>query len=261
VRHRNFHLATVLLAYALGVGSSHADDTVSPSDSFASDPSITIKYLPGKYYEQRAQDAVTHKNFRQALDMYEKAAWWGNKYAQYDIGMLYIHGADGVPVDKVRGTAWLGIAAQKHTPDVDKALGEAYGSLDASQKAEAGALWKKLKVDYDDKVTLDRASKKFNAQYVHDRGSVLGNEAYTTITYGDFGGAHNDTDSVVNQINAATNVPGTAHTVNAAKFLNAVKDQFSDFVRVQFGAVEVGQPETIPMPHGQSAPPAAQKKP
>jgi len=62
----------------------------------------------------RALDAVKQKNFAEALKMYEKGGYWGNKIAQYDAGMLYINGADGVAVDKVRGIAWLGIADQRH---------------------------------------------------------------------------------------------------------------------------------------------------
>jgi hypothetical protein len=238
------------LACAFAVSSARA---ASDADAFAGDPSITIKYLPGKYYEQRAQDAVKRKNFRQALEMYEKAGYWGNKIAQYDIGMLYLHGAEGVPVDKVRGTAWLGIAAQTHTPDVDKTLGEAYASLNAKQRAAAGELWKQLKTDYDDKATLDRASKKFNDQLMRDKGTLNGPPEYTTITYGSFGGGGGDQmanpvfDPTTGALQGGRN-HGVTHTVNAAKFLAAVKDQFSDFVHVQFGAVSVGQPESVSGP-------------
>lgn len=239
-------VAFTLIACGLFAGPLRAADTAE--NSFAGDPSITINYLPGKYYEQRAQEAVKRKDFRQALEMYEKAGYWGNKVAQYDVGMLYLNGAEGIPADRIRGTAWLGIAAQTHTPYVDKALGEAYGSLDAEQKKAAGELWKQLKVDYDDKVTLDRASRKFNSQYLRDKGAINGPPEYTTIVYGNFGGGGGDqaAQSMITQINNVANGrTGGQHVVNAAKFLSAVKDQFSDFVHVQFGAVEVGEPESI----------------
>jgi hypothetical protein len=218
----------------------------SPENSFASDPSITIKYLPGKYFEQKALQAVKREDFRQALDMYEKAGYWGNKIAQYDVGMLYLNGAQGIPADKVRADAWLGIAAQTHAPYVDKALGEAYAGIDAEQRAAAGDLWKELKVDYDDKVTLDRASKRFNAQYLHDKGQITGPPEYTEITYGEFGGGGGGemAFSPLSQVNKVGRAPDS-QTVNAARFLAAVKDQFSDFIHVQFGAVTVGEPESI----------------
>ena len=97
-------------------------------------------------------------------------------------------------------------------------------------------MWKQLNVDYDDKVTLKRASIRFNAQYLRDKSQIYSPPEYVEITYGDFDGA----------VTAAT-VTGRpdSHTVNAAIFFAAVKDQFSDFVRVQFGAVAVGEPESI----------------
>jgi hypothetical protein len=240
-------LVTLLLLVSSGDRLRAAE---TAENAFASDPSITIKYLPGKYYEQRAQDAVKRKDFRTALDLYEKAGYWGNKIAQYNVGMLYLDGAEGVPADTVRGTAWLGIAAQTHVPYVDKALAAAYAVLDAEQRAAAGAIWKQLKGDYDDKVTLDRASKRFNAQLLHDRGTLNGPPEYTTITYGSFGGGGGDQganpifDPNTGALQGGRN-DAVLHTVNAARFIAAVKDQFSDFVHVQFGAVSVGEPESI----------------
>lgn len=262
MRYRNSRIVAFAL-FVCGLFIIPAQAAETAENAFASDPSITIKYLPGKYYEQRAQDAVKRKNFRQALEMYEKAGYWGNKIAQYDVGMLYLHGAEGVSTDKIRGTAWLGIAAQTHTPEFDKAVGEAYAGLDAKQRAAAGELWKQLKVDYDDKVTLERASKKFNDQLIRDKGTINGPPEYTTITYGSFGGGGGDQganpifDPNTGALQGGQNV-GVTHTVNAARFLTAVKDQFSDFVRLQFGAVDVGQPESVPG-GARPAQPAGQK--
>ena len=245
-RIRSVLVAAVLLGAAHG--ALVAAETAEAA--FASDPAITIRYLPGKFYEQRAQDAVQRKDFGHALAMYEKAAYWGNKIAQYDVGMLYLHGADGVPADAVRGTAWLGIAAQTHVAYVDRALAAAYAGLDAGQRAAAGALWKQLRADYDDKVTLDRASKRFNAQLAADKGGLNGPPEYTDIVYDSFGGGGGDQSSHP-IFDAATGAlkggrdQGVAHSVNAAKFFAAVKDEFSDFVHTQFGAVSVGEPESI----------------
>ncbi len=246
----NRHCAIALVALVLGSLGASAYGADTAADSFAGDPSITIKYLPGKYYEQQAQTAVKAQNFRRALEMYKKAGYWGNKIAQFNVGMLYVNGAEGVPVDRIRGTAWLGIAAQTHTQYVDKALGEAYAGLNTEQRAAAGDLWKQLKVDYDDKITLDRASKLFNAQYLRDKGTINGPPEFTTITYGNFGGgggdqsAHPLFDPQTGALQGGRN-NAESHTVNAARFFTAVKDQFSDFIHVQFGAVSVGEPESI----------------
>ena len=49
-----------------------------------------------------------------------------------------------------------------------------------------------------------------------------------------------------------------SHVVNAATFLSALKDQFSDYVQTQFGVVTVGEPETISEreQRAEAAPPA-----
>jgi len=258
---RPFLLTALLTAFTIG----RANAAETPANSFANDPSITIKYLPGKYYEQLAQDAVKRKNFRQVLEMYEKAGYWGNKIAQYNVGMLYLNGADGVPADKIRGTAWLGIAAQTHQPYVDKALGDAYAGLNAEQRSAAGDLWKQLKADYDDKITLDRASKRFNDELIKQKGSLNGPPEYTDITYGSFGGgggdqsAHPIFDPGTGALQGGRN-DAVSHSVNAAKFIAAVNDQFSEFVHVQFGAVQVGEPESV-SEHEQRAQQKAEKKP
>jgi hypothetical protein len=259
------HFRTLVLALlSTSFSISHPVAAETPANSFANDPSITIKYLPGKYYEQAAQDAVKHKNFRQALERYQQAGYWGNKIAQYDVGMLYLNGADGVPADKVRGTAWLGIAAQTHQPYVDKALADAYASLNAEQRASAGELWKQLKVDYDDKITLDRASKHFNDELIKQKGSLNGPPEYTDITYGSFGGgggdqsAHPIFDPNTGALQGGRN-DAVSHSVNAAKFIAAVNDQFSEFVHVQFGAVQVGEPESV-SEHEQRVQQGAEKK-
>ncbi len=216
-------------------------------NALSGDPQITLDYVPGKYYEQRALDAVKHKNFREALEMYQKAGYWGNKIAQYDAGMLYVNGADGVPVDKVRGIVWLGIADQRHVEYIDKALGDAYIKATPDERAQASTLFKELIVDYGDKVTLDRATTKFNAAYLRYKGQLNGPAEYSTDVYGNFGGGGGDAragGSTLTQVQHVDTKPDTT-TANGSRFLSSVKDQFSDFVQTQFGVVTVGEPESI----------------
>jgi len=216
-------------------------------NALAGQEPTTLDYIPGKYYEQRALEAVKRKDFREALEMYQKAGYWGNKIAQYDAGMLYINGADGVPVDKVRGIVWLGIADQRHVTYIDQALGDAYIKATPEERAKASVLFKELIVDYGDKVTLDRATTKFNAAYLRYKGQLIGPAEYNTEVTGNFGGGGGDAragGSTLSQVQHVDTRPDTT-TANAGKFLASVKDQFSDFVQTQFGVVTVGEPETI----------------
>ena len=247
---RSINRLTARIAAALMVLSAGSVPcwAANPSEAFANDPSITIRYIPGKYYEYQAQLAVKDKDFAKSLEMFQKAAYWGNKISQYNVGMLYLNGADGVPIDKVRGTAWLGIAAETHQAYVDKALGQAYAVLSADERAAAGKLWQELRVDYDDKVTLPRANKKFNDELMREKGNLSGPPEYTTIVYGGgfgFGGGAAehplfDSSGVMN-----TQIAQQSNAVNAAKFLSAVKDQFDDYINIEYGRVTVGEPESI----------------
>ena len=237
-------VAALLALIALS-NVSHAS---KPDEAFASDPSITIRYVPGKYYEYQAQLAVKDKKFAKALELFQKASYWGNKTAQYNVGMLYLNGADGVPADKVRGAAWLGIAAETHQPYVDKALGLAYGALSADERAAAGKIWQELRTDYDDKVTLPRATTHFNDELIRTKGSLQGPPEYTSITYGGgfgFGGGAAEHALFDSGGNMQTGIAQTTTSVNAAKFIAAVKDQFDDYINFEFGRVSVGEPESI----------------
>lgn len=216
-------------------------------NALAGQEQTTLEYIPGKYFEQRALEAVEQKNFREALEMYQKAGYWGNKIAQYDAGMLYINGADGVPVDKVRGIVWLGIADQRHVTYVDQALGDAYIKATPQERQQASVLFKQLIADYNDKVTLDRATTKFNAAYLRYKSQLIGPAEYNNDVTGNFGGGGGDagaSGSTANQLQRVLNRPDTT-IANSAKLLTSVKDQFSDFVQTQFGVVTVGEPETV----------------
>jgi hypothetical protein len=236
--------AVILMALACVPSSALAQKV---ENALAGQEPITLDYVPGKYYEQRALEAVKRKDFRQALEMYQKAGYWGNKIAQYDAGMLYINGAEGVPADKVRGIVWLGIADQRHVTYIDQALGDAYIKATPQEREQASILFKQLIVDYSDKVTLDRATTKFNAAYQRYKGQLIGPAEYNDQVYGNFGGGGGDARAAgptLTQVQRVDIRPDTT-TANSGKFLASVKDQFSDFVQTQFGVVTVGEPETI----------------
>jgi hypothetical protein len=247
--HTIRRLTACIAAGLIAIGGVSAPCwAAKPDEAFANDPSITIRYVPGKYYEYRAQLAVKDKKFAESLEMFQKAAYWGNKIAQYNVGMLYLNGADGVPIDKVRGTAWLGIAAETHQAYVDKALGQAYATLSADERAAAGKLWQQLRADYDDKVTLPRANRKFNDELIRAKGSITGPPEYTTITFcGAFGCGGGAAEHPLFDSGGLmqSGIAQTTTTVNAAKFLTAVKDQYDDYINLEFGRVTVGEPESL----------------
>lgn len=131
------------------------------------------RMFPGNYFEYRAQFALKRKDYAGALDMFVLSGFWGNKIAQYDAALMYYNGL-GVPVDRVRGTAWLGIAAEGHDDLAVAALRAAYASLDIDARRAAGALFKELDAKYGDGVAFPRAVRQYESEAKMATGSHLG---------------------------------------------------------------------------------------
>jgi hypothetical protein len=116
--------------------------------------------FPGQYFEWKAKFYLKKKDYGEALRLFELAGYWADKVAQYNAGIMYYNGI-GIPTDKVRGTAWLGIAAESHESLADAALQAAYASLTPEQRHEAGEIFRGLDAKYGDAVTLPRALHRF----------------------------------------------------------------------------------------------------
>ncbi|MEP6939172.1 MAG: hypothetical protein ABI846_05365 [Rudaea sp.] len=131
------------------------------------------RMFPGRYFEYRAQFALKRNDYAGALDMFVLSGFWGNKVAQYDAALMYYNGL-GVPVDRVRGTAWLGIAAEGQDDLAVAALRAAYASLDVDARRAAGALFKELDAKYGDGVAFPRALRQYENEAKMATGSHLG---------------------------------------------------------------------------------------
>jgi TPR repeat protein len=131
-------------------------------------------FFPGKYFEYKAQFYLKKQDYREALSLFELAGFWANKVAQYNAGLMYYNGIGDVPTDRVRGVAWLGIAAEAHDDLAVRALQIAYVSLSKEERAQAGLLWKDLDAKYGDAVALPRALQRYDMEAKTATGSHLG---------------------------------------------------------------------------------------
>jgi hypothetical protein len=166
----------------LGIVALTAIATFGPRSTFAGDFSGMDKigvwdepghFFPGIYFEHKAQFYLKNKDYRAALEMFELSAYWADKIAQYNTGLMYFNGI-GVPVDKPRGVAWLHIAAEAQDDLAGRALQLAYADLSAEQRSEADAMWHQLDEKYGDRVTLPRALNQFHVDLTAVTGSHLG---------------------------------------------------------------------------------------
>lgn len=131
------------------------------------------RFLPGKYFEYKAQFYLKKKDYRISLEMSKLASYWGIKTAQYIVGILYFTG-NGIAEDKPRGAAWLRIATEHKNPLAERALALANEEMTLQQRTEAEAIWRELDVKYGDAVTLPRARAYFEAEKRNATGSMVG---------------------------------------------------------------------------------------
>lgn len=207
----------------------------------------TRNYLPGKYYERVALEDLRHKDYAGALNAYQRAAYWGNKVAQYDLGEVYLHGMGRIQADPARGVAWLGIADEAHQPDYDKALVGAYKALKPDERKRADRIWKKLQATYADKLTLARATRAFEDAYLFGRaGSATTEGEPNTYTFSI--GGYDPAGNIQNEaelVSALNELGMRSGVTSLAGYWSARKKEFAKFITRQFGRVDIGPVEQV----------------
>lgn len=180
--------------------------------------------FPGNYFAQVGAFYLAKKDYRQAIDMFELSGFWANKVAQYNVGVLYFNGIGNIAPDRIRGTAWLGIAAEQHGDLASGALQSAYDKLTPEERVAAGQLFSELDKKYGDAVALRRATRQFEEERRNVTGSRLGMVGHILITHAD----------------------GTREV--GETFYKRQDQEFSNFLQTQFGHVDIGSVVPLPMP-------------
>jgi TPR repeat protein len=155
----------VLAAFA-GIGHAAYD-----GDEFAS---VRTRGVRGDHFLALGMREFQRGNYASAKDRWEVAAYWGQKVAQYNLGLMYYKGV-GVPVDRPRGVAWIALSSERGEPALRDALARTYATLAPDEVERANALWNdELKPRYGDKVAMPRALSLWRADHVMTTGSHTG---------------------------------------------------------------------------------------
>jgi hypothetical protein len=126
------------------------------------------RFLPGTYYYcVGTRDVALGKN-DQARSMLEIAAGWGNKSAEFLLGVGYYKG-DLQPKDRARGLAWLGLASERRDPTYLAVFNSAWKQGTPREQAEAQRLWRAMLPTYGDR----RAARRAAARFRHERDALL----------------------------------------------------------------------------------------
>lgn len=130
-------------------------------------------FLPGSYYYcVGARDVARGKN-DQARAMLEIAAAWGSKPAEFLLGMGYYKG-DTQPLDRGRGLAWMGLAAERKDPVYTAIFASAWKHATPQEQTRAQALWRSMLPVYGD----ERAAKRAEARFAHERDALMSHAVY-----------------------------------------------------------------------------------
>jgi Sel1 repeat len=131
---------------------------------------------PGEYYFRLGASAFQHKDYAHAIKMYEVAASWAHKPAQFDLGVMYARG-QGVPVDLPRAMAWMALAAERDDKEYVEAKEVVYSAMSKEQFAQANVLWRELKKTYGDDVAMARAKARWAEVRNNATGTHVGSSA------------------------------------------------------------------------------------
>ena len=127
----------------------------------------------GEIYFSRGVEAVRHKDYKFAVEMYEAAASWAYKPAEYNLAVMYMRG-EGIPIDRPRALAWAALAAERNDKRYVEAREVIYADLGKDEFEQANAVYRDLKPKFGDDTALRRANSKWVETRNAATGSLLG---------------------------------------------------------------------------------------
>jgi hypothetical protein len=128
---------------------------------------------PGQYYFGVGAQAFTRHQYSFAVNMYQVAASWAYKPAEYNLGVMYGLG-QGIPVDLPRAMAWMTLAAERNNPTYIHARELVRSNLTPAQLEQANVILQELTPRYGDKVALRRAKSRWAQVRSSMTGSRVG---------------------------------------------------------------------------------------
>ena len=138
------------------------------------------RFFPGTYFFRKGCEAFKHGQVNDAIHLWEVAASWGQKSAQYNLGIAWYKG-EGVDRDVALGLAWLGLAAERHHPMFQDSLDAAWYQASVEERIAGKHKFAELKPRFGDEVALKRAMQRYEEERRNLTGSRLGAVGQLTI--------------------------------------------------------------------------------
>ncbi len=126
------------------------------------------RFLPGSYYYCVGVRDMARGNNARSREMLRIAAGWGNKSAQFLLGVGYFKG-DVEPLNRPLGLAWMGLASERRDPTYAAIFSSAWKKATPQEQARAQELWRSMLPTYGDAHAARRADLRFK----HERDALL----------------------------------------------------------------------------------------
>ena len=124
---------------------------------------------PNELSRMYAADSMRHGDYDDAVRHFLRAAYYGDKYSQHRLSLLYWHGV-GVGRDPALAYVWADLAAERQYPQFLVLREKMWESLDESQRARALQEGRQLYARYGD----DAAKPRFERELVRNKRDVTG---------------------------------------------------------------------------------------
>jgi len=187
------------------------------------------EHTPSAYPMERARRAYRAGWHFSAYHHYLSAARWADKFAQFNVGVMYLRG-EGVDFDPVRGWAWIKLSAERGYPDMVRMADELYAMLDGPQREQARSIYEReLLPEYGDEVRIPFTAERMERNRRRATGSRLGSRNFLRIV--DSSGRTRDGDEFY----------------DPAKwdFRNIVAYETHTMLNLPLGTVVIGEFETV----------------
>lgn len=136
------------------------------------------EHTPGARHMEAGQRSYAAGHFGSAMAKYKTAARWADKFAQYNIGVMYLR-AEGVEFDPVKAWAWLELAAEREYPQLVEAADDLYALLDEQQQADGrDYLERELLPRFGDETRIEATARKMRQDRRKATGSRAGGRAF-----------------------------------------------------------------------------------
>lgn len=203
---------------------------------------VFFEPLPGKTDYCLGLRDWRNGHYHSGLEFLTLAAGWGNKRAQYTLGLIHYNGHHVAP-DPALGIAWLMLADERHNDlQASLAVRSARQWATPDERARAGVLFERMRKVYGDRVAARRAWRRLKRwQSGHGqllRGCVLlrGAQGFAALQSG---------------LGEPTWDSGVCVPVQKQRHL--VQASSDAYFEGLFGSVTVGPLQPVPAPAASSA--------